>query len=133
MIIGIKIDVDTERGTRIGVPNLTKLLTELHVPATFLFTLGPDNTGRALKRIFRPGFFKKVSRTNVIGTYGFKTLLNGVLWPGPHIAKKHASIMRAVYQNGFEVGIHSYDHVYWQDGVTHLKEEKIAAEFDRAY
>ena len=28
--------------------------------ATFLFTLGPDHTGRAIKRVFRPGFFGKV-------------------------------------------------------------------------
>src|SRR3990167_10026254 len=118
MIIGIKIDVDTERGTRIGVPNLTKLLTELHVPATFLFTLGPDNTGRALKRIFRPGFFKKVSRTNVVGTYGLRTLLNGVLWPGPHIGRRHGEIMRAVRDAGHEVGIHCYDHIRWQDGLA---------------
>ena len=51
-IIAIKIDVDTERGTRLGVPNLLKLLKNLAIPATFLFSLGPDNTGRAIRRIF---------------------------------------------------------------------------------
>ena len=33
--------------------------------ATFLFSLGPDHTGRAIKRVFRPGFFGKVRRTSV--------------------------------------------------------------------
>ncbi len=132
MIVGIKVDVDTERGTRLGAVNLKNLFLSLEVPATFLFTLGPDNTGRALKRIFRPGFLKKVSRTSVLKLYGIKTLLNGVLWPGPHIAQRHAAIMRDVQQQGFEVGIHSYDHTYWQDGVTNLSEEKIEAEFQRA-
>ncbi|MEK7797150.1 MAG: 4-deoxy-4-formamido-L-arabinose-phosphoundecaprenol deformylase, partial [Pseudomonadota bacterium] len=74
--LAIKIDVDTERGTRVGVPALVALFREHGVHATFLFSLGPDNTGRALRRIFRPGFFKKVSRTNVVGTYGIRTLLN---------------------------------------------------------
>ena len=87
--IAIKIDVDTERGTRIGIPNLLTLLKELQIPATFYLSLGPDNTGRAIKRIFRKGFLKKVSRTSVISTYGIRTLLNGVLLPGPHIGKKH--------------------------------------------
>ena len=55
-LLAIKIDVDTDRGTRIGVPNLVALFDEFGVKATFLFSLGPDNTGRAIKRIFRPGF-----------------------------------------------------------------------------
>ncbi len=55
-IFSLKIDVDTERGTKEGVVNLLNLFSELNIPATFLFSLGPDNTGRALKRIFRPGF-----------------------------------------------------------------------------
>ena len=67
-LLAIKVDVDTDRGTRIGVPNLLALLDEFGVKATFLFSLGPDNTGRAIKRIFRPGFLSKVSRTSVVST-----------------------------------------------------------------
>ncbi|OGT68017.1 MAG: polysaccharide deacetylase [Gammaproteobacteria bacterium RIFCSPLOWO2_02_FULL_38_11] len=133
MLIGIKVDVDTERGTRFGTKNLARLFQSLSIPATFLFSLGPDNTGRALKRIFRPGFIKKVSRTNVLKIYGLKTLLNGVLWPGPFIAKRHASLLRDIHKQGFEVGIHAFDHTYWQDSVNKLSQEKIDAEFSRAY
>lgn len=132
MIVSIKVDVDTDRGTKLGVPHLEKLFLELKVPATFLFSLGPDNTGRALKRIFRPGFLKKVSRTSVVKVYGIKTLLNGVLWPGPHIGQRHGLLMRATQQKGFEVGIHAYDHHYWQDYVSTLSQEQIWAEFNRA-
>ena len=82
-LLAIKIDVDTDRGTRIGVPNLLDLFDEFNIKTTFLFSLGPDNTGRAIKRIFRPGFLTKVSRTSVVSTYGLRTLLNGILLPGP--------------------------------------------------
>lgn len=133
MILGIKIDVDTERGTRIGVPNLVALLKMLEIPATFLFSVGTDNTGRAIKRIFRRGFLRKVSRTSVISTYGVRTLLNGVLLPGPHIGRKHAAILRQVAAQGFEVGIHSYDHEKWQDGVAKMSREQIKHEFNLAY
>jgi undecaprenyl phosphate-alpha-L-ara4FN deformylase len=132
MIFVLKIDVDTERGTRIGVLQLLTLFEELQIPATFLFSLGPDNTGRALKRVFRKGFLKKVSRSNVVGMYGIKTLLNGVLWPGPHIAKKHANILQDTQKKGHEVGIHCYDHVYWQDNVHKLSQEKVSQEFKKA-
>lgn len=130
--VGIKIDVDTERGTRIGVPQLQSLLAEFSIPATFLFTLGPDNTGRALKRIFRPGFLKKVQRTSVVSTYGLCTLGNGVLWPGPHIGKRHATIMRAIAEAGHEVGIHSYDHTRWQDNVHTMTLTEVAEEFGKS-
>lgn len=132
MIFVIKIDVDTERGTRVGVPSLLSLLRQMQLPASFFFSLGPDNTGRAIKRVLRRGFLKKVSRTNVIGTYGIRTLLNGLLLPGPHIGKRHEAILRAVHAAGFEVGIHAYDHQKWQDGVNDMLQEEIAKEFDRA-
>ena len=65
-LLVLKIDVDTYRGTREGVPNLVRMLTAHGAGATFLFSLGPDHTGWALRRVFRPGFLKKVSRTSVV-------------------------------------------------------------------
>lgn len=130
--LAIKIDVDTERGTRVGVPALVALFREYGIRATFLFSLGPDNTGRALRRIFRPGFFKKVSRTNVVGTYGVRTLLNGVLWPGPHIGRRHGEVLRAVRAAGHEVGIHCYNHIRWQDGLARMSHDDVFAEFGKA-
>ena len=55
MLLALKVDVDTLRGTREGVPNLAVLLKKHAADATFLFSLGPDHTGRAIKRAFRRG------------------------------------------------------------------------------
>ena len=87
-LIVLKIDVDTLRGTREGVPNLSRMLREHEAGATFLFSLGPDHTGWALRRAFRPGFLKKVSRTSVVEHYGLRTLMYGVLLPGPDIGAR---------------------------------------------
>lgn len=116
-LIVLKIDVDTLRGTREGVPNLARMLREHEAGATFLFSLGPDHTGWALRRAFRPGFLKKVSRTSVVEHYGLRTLMYGVLLPGPDIGRKAAAEMRAIAETGFETGIHTWDHVLWQDNV----------------
>jgi undecaprenyl phosphate-alpha-L-ara4FN deformylase len=115
--IALKVDVDTLRGTKEGAPNLARALKRFGLKATFLFSLGPDHTGWALKRVFRPGFLKKVSRTSVVEHYGIKTLLYGVLLPGPDIGKKAATEMRAIDAAGHETGIHTWDHVAWQDAV----------------
>jgi peptidoglycan/xylan/chitin deacetylase (PgdA/CDA1 family) len=116
--LALKIDVDTYRGTRIGVPRLLELLRRHEAGATFLFSLGPDHTGRAIKRAFRPGFMRKVGRTSVVSHYGVKTLLYGTLLPGPDIGKRCSDVLRKVRDAGFEVGIHTWDHVEWQDGVA---------------
>jgi len=117
--LALKVDVDTWRGTCEGLPRLVELLQRFQANATFLFSLGPDHTGRAIKRVFRKGFLKKVSRTSVVEHYGVRTLLYGTLLPGPDIGKKEAQRLREVKQAGFEVGIHCWDHIRWQDYVAH--------------
>jgi peptidoglycan/xylan/chitin deacetylase (PgdA/CDA1 family) len=116
--LALKIDVDTLRGTREGVPRLVELLKKHNAGATFLFSMGPDHTGRALRRVFRPGFFSKVSRTSVVEHYGIRTLLYGTLLPGPDIGLRCKDMMRATRDAGFEVGVHCWDHVRWQDFVA---------------
>jgi len=117
--IALKIDVDTFRGTREGVPRLSEALIARQIPASFYFSLGPDHTGWALKRVFRKGFLAKVSRTSVVSHYGFPTLIYGVLWPGPVIGQRLAPVIRQVAHVGHETGVHCYDHVLWQDNVMH--------------
>jgi undecaprenyl phosphate-alpha-L-ara4FN deformylase len=130
--LSIKIDIDTDRGTRLGVPNLLSLFDELGIKATFLFSLGPDNTGRAIKRIFRPGFFRKVSRTSVVSVYGIRTLLNGILLPGPHVGRRNEKVMRQTRDRGHETGIHCYDHIRWQDGLGRMTNQEVLEEFGKA-
>ncbi len=132
MRIALKVDVDTYRGTLEGVPALLDMFEKHQVKATFLFSLGPDHTGRAIKRVLRPGFLSKVARTSVARHYGYKTLMYGVLLPGPHIGRKAGHIMRRVRDQGHEVGIHCYDHVRWQDGVAKRDAAWTRREFDKA-
>jgi undecaprenyl phosphate-alpha-L-ara4FN deformylase len=129
--IGLKVDVDTLRGTREGVPRLMALLRKLGLDATFYFSVGPDHTGRAMRRVFRKGFAQKVARTSVLKHYGLKTLLYGVLLPGPDIGRSAGAVMRSVRDAGFEVGLHTYDHVRWQDYVATATAVWTRVEFER--
>ena len=132
MNLALKIDVDTYHGTLDGVPRLLALLDRHQIQATFLFSLGPDHTGRAIRRIFRRGFLQKVSRTSVVSNYGIKTLLYGTLLPGPDISRRCAPLMRSVRDAGHEVGIHTNDHVEWQDRVGNASLEWTQHEMRQA-
>ena len=140
MKLALKIDVDTLRGTAEGVPRLVEVLKKHGAGGTFLFSLGPDHTGRAMRRVLRPGFFSKVSRTSVLEHYGVRTLLYGTLLPGPDIGRRCTKVMRAVRDAGFEVGVHCWDHVRWQDfvvrrdaGWTETEMERATARFEQIF
>ncbi|HEX9389824.1 MAG TPA: polysaccharide deacetylase family protein [Usitatibacteraceae bacterium] len=130
--LALKIDVDTLKGTRIGVPGLIDTLKKHQAGATFLFSLGQDHTGRAIKRVFRKGFLGKVKRTSVVQHYGFPTLLYGTVLPGPDIGRRCADILRRTLDDGFECGIHTWDHVKWQDGVVNASEAWTRREMEAA-
>lgn len=120
--LALKVDVDTYRGTLEGVPRLAELLNKHDARATFLFSLGPDHTGRAITRVVRPGFLGKVRRTSVVEHYGIRTLLYGTLLPGPDIGVRCADLLRSMAAQGFETGIHTWDHIKWQDRVERADE-----------
>ncbi|MDM0114061.1 polysaccharide deacetylase family protein [Variovorax sp. J22R133] len=130
--IALKVDVDTWRGTREGVPALVKALADAGAGATFLFSFGPDHTGRAIFRALRPGFLDKVSRTSVVEHYGVRTLLYGTLLPGPDIGRRERQTLRSVRDAGFEVGVHCWDHVRWQDGLAGKDDAWALREMRRA-
>ncbi len=113
--IGLKVDVDTLQGHTEGVPRLLKLLEKHALRGSFFFSLGPDNSGRALIRILRPGFLQKMRRTGAASTYGLKTLFYGTLLRAPHIGATAPEVIRATKNAGHEVGLHAWDHVTWQD------------------
>ncbi len=127
--IGIKVDVDTFAGMRSGVPVLLDIFRDSAIKASFFVPMGRDNTGRTVKRVFtRKGFLKKTGRVGVVSTYGVKTLMYGLILPGPRIAQKNTGLIRKIVQEGHELGIHGYDHVKWHDSIKHFDEERTRRE-----
>ena len=131
--LAIKIDVDTLEGYRQGVPALLKVLEEQGVKASFFLALGPDNSGKAIFRVFRqPGFLQKMLRTRAPAIYGLKTMCYGTLLPAPLIWPAAPDLPGRIAAAGHEVGLHGYDHVRWHDQLFRLPAAEISREIGAA-
>lgn len=132
--LAIKVDVDTFVGTRDGVPRLRQLFHELKVPASFFLTMGPDNSGKAIRRVFTSkGFIRKMLRTRAPGIYGWRTVLSGTLLPAPMVGSRFPILLRGLAEDGHDVGPHGWDHVEWHDRLRKMDLVETRRVFERGF
>ncbi|MBO7147655.1 MAG: 4-deoxy-4-formamido-L-arabinose-phosphoundecaprenol deformylase [Lentisphaeria bacterium] len=133
MKIALRIDVDTFRGTKEGVPELCRILDKHGIRAAFFFSVGPDNMGRHLWRLFKPAFLWKMLRTRAASLYGWDILFMGTMWQGPQIGMRLASEIRACSDSGHEIGVHAWDHHAWQAHIDTMSLAQIENHLQLAY
>jgi len=114
--LALKVDVDTDRGTREGLPALLDELAGAGARASIFVSLGPDRSGRAVLRLLTdPAFRRKMMRTGAARMYGWRTALYGTLLPAPDIGRRGEAALRRAAAEGHEIGLHAWDHRLWQD------------------
>ncbi|AEB10634.1 polysaccharide deacetylase family protein [Desulfobacca acetoxidans] len=133
MRLALKIDVDTLVGFKEGVPALLALLAQKGIKTSFFVAMGPDHSGRAIRRLFtHKGFLQKMLRTGAPRLYGFKTMCYGTILPGPPIAASAPELLHKITAAGHELGLHGYDHVRWQDSLSRLSTPAVLKEIIQA-
>jgi undecaprenyl phosphate-alpha-L-ara4FN deformylase len=114
------------------VPRLLELFRRLDLRASFFVTMGPDRSGVALRRAWRPSFLVKMWRTNALKLYGLRTILSGTLLPASPVGAGAPALLRQIAAEGHEVAPHGFDHVGWQDRVGRLHAAALRSDLSRA-
>lgn len=114
------------------MPRMLDLFKKHEIKASIFFSFGPDNSGKAIRRIFRKGFISKMVRTKAPSTYGLKTLMYGTLLPAPLIVASAPEIFSRAAQEGHDCGIHAWDHVLVQDELPKLTKQKFKELYEKA-
>ena len=131
--LGLKVDIDTLGGLTEGVPALLEVFAARNIRVSFFVALGPDNSGRAIFRVFRQrGFLEKMLRTRAPSVYGFRTMLYGTMLPAPRIGAAAPLLLPRLRAVGHEVGLHGYDHVRWHDRLLALTRAEVDREIHQA-
>jgi len=133
MRLALRVDVDTYRGTRDGLPALREILHARGIRASFFLSCGPDNMGRHIRRLAHPTFLWKMLRSRAPSMYGWDIVLRGTIWPGPVIHRHLSSHMKLVADEGHEIGVHAWDHHWWQVAAHSASQERVLREMTRAH
>lgn len=120
MRIALRVEVNTLRGLREGVPRLMRLFSEFQVRASFFFPMGPDDAGRWLLRTWPQR-----------QAFGLTSLLRGTLLPAPNLAEAGRDLIAAAVDNGHEVGMFGGSPHAWRARLAHADEAWTRTEWQQ--
>jgi peptidoglycan/xylan/chitin deacetylase (PgdA/CDA1 family) len=102
MRVALRVEVNSLRGLRQGVPNLMRLFSEYQVRASFFFPLGHDYAGRSPLSTWRERH-----------RLGLSALAYGTLMPAPSLGAEGKDLMATARANGHEVGLFGLARRLW--------------------
>jgi undecaprenyl phosphate-alpha-L-ara4FN deformylase len=121
MIFSLRVDIDTIKGLRDGVPSLLKIFSKYGIKASFFCPMGweGDFFSVLIHRFIRTkkGFLRAGS--GISSDHEKKSLLDEHLHLGyslffPRRFLKEMEILKQIINDGHELGVHGYVHARWR-------------------
>ncbi len=112
----LRIDLESDKGIREGVPRILDLLKKHKVKASFYISMGGESN---LFEILKYRNKLKSSGERKIRIWKFKDKLRMILFPKDFV-KDNKEILKRIIDEGHELGVHAWKHREWTRGLEKI-------------
>lgn len=116
----IRIDLESQRGIRDGLPRILKLFKKHNVKGSFYLTMGGESN---IFEILKNRGKLKTAGTRKIKLWTIKDKLRMVLMPTDFV-KKNKVLLKRIINEEHELGLHGWKHLEWTRNLDEVDVEK---------
>lgn len=127
MVFSLRIDLESDKGIREGVPKILALLKKYNMKASFYITMGGESN---IFELFR--YQKKLLGKRKISVFSRWEILRMILLPKDFVTK-NKKILQRILAEGHELGIHGWKHREWTRGLEQLNVRKAIRKAIKKY
>lgn len=118
MVFSLRIDLESQKGIKEGLPKILNLLSKYNMKASFYLTMGGEsNLFQLLK------YKKKIPEKRKLKIFSKKEILRMAFLPKDFV-KENEIILKRILEKGHELGIHGWKHRAWTRALEKIDVEK---------
>ena len=125
----LRIDLESDKGIKEGVPKLLDLLKKYDLKASFYLSMGGESN---IFELLRYRNKLKTSGERNIKIWTLKDKLRMVLFPRDFV-KLNLKILKRILEEGHELGLHGWKHREWTRGLKEINIENTVKKSIKKY
>jgi peptidoglycan/xylan/chitin deacetylase (PgdA/CDA1 family) len=114
MVFSLRIDVESNKGIKEGIPKILDLLKKHNLKASFYLTMGGESNIFDILR-----YRKKLEGERGVKVFSKLEILRMVLFPRDFVSN-NKEILKRILKEGHELGIHGWKHRKWTRGLEKI-------------
>lgn len=125
----LRIDLESDKGIRLGLPKLLDLLKKHNIKASFYIPMGGESN------IFEILKYRKAMESSgerKIKVFSLLDKIKMALFPMDFV-KSNIKLLRRILKEGHELGIHAWKHREWTRGLSRIDVEKRIIQSKKKY
>jgi len=123
----LRIDLESQKGIKEGVPELLDLLKKYNLKASFYLVMGGEaNTLDYLK------YRRKLNNERKIKIWSLREKFRMVFFPKDFVIK-NIKILKRILEEGHELGLHGWKHRAWTRGLEKINIKRHIIKSKRRY
>jgi len=114
MVFVLRIDVESNKGIKEGIPKIIDLLKRYNIKASFYLTMGGESGIFDLLK-----YRKKLDGERGIKIFSKFEILRMAFFPKDFV-ENNKNILQRILNEGHELGIHGWKHRRWTRGLEEI-------------